>query len=390
MNAVLTIAAKDIRQRLRDRSVFIIAILAPLALAFVFNLVFGGVLGGNVQLSVGVVDADEGPVSDGFAGLVDSLEAAGLLDPTSYPDAAAARAAVDDEDVGAAFVLPEGLSARVRSGQSATMEVIGNVDASTTAAIASAIAERFAASVRIGALSAATALGAGVLAPDELEAAAAEAGMAPPPVAVTAVETDTRQLTGSTYYSAGLAIFFIFFIAGLAITSMLGERSGGTLPRLIAAPIPRYAVLAGKALASILVSLGAMAVLVIGTTLLIGADWGNPFGVAILVVCAVLAVTAIMNAIGSFARSAEQGANLQSVVGIVMAMLGGSFIPISLGNPVLAAVARLTPNAWFLDGLAELQAGNVADVLPYAGVLLLMAVVWTAIGLPFMRRAVAA
>ena len=42
MRQLWTMTASDLRQRVRDRSVIIFALIVPLALMFVFNLVFGG------------------------------------------------------------------------------------------------------------------------------------------------------------------------------------------------------------------------------------------------------------------------------------------------------------------------------------------------------------
>ncbi len=42
MGQLLTMTASDLRQRIRDRSVIIFALVVPLALMYVFNLVFGG------------------------------------------------------------------------------------------------------------------------------------------------------------------------------------------------------------------------------------------------------------------------------------------------------------------------------------------------------------
>ena len=41
MWATLLIAWKDLRQRTRDRSAFVIAFVVPLALAFIFSLILG-------------------------------------------------------------------------------------------------------------------------------------------------------------------------------------------------------------------------------------------------------------------------------------------------------------------------------------------------------------
>ena len=42
MGAATRIAGKDLKLRVRDRSAFIMGIVTPLALAYIFHLVFGG------------------------------------------------------------------------------------------------------------------------------------------------------------------------------------------------------------------------------------------------------------------------------------------------------------------------------------------------------------
>lgn len=390
MGVVLIVAAKDLAQRARDRSIFIIGIVAPLALAFIFNLVFGGGLsdvGENITLDMGVVDADRGPISDAFVGILSEIESDGLIDLTTYDDEAAARAAVDGGDVGAVFVLDAGLSDDIQAGSDGVIEVVGDVDAPTTTQIASAIAEQFAVGVRRGTAGALASSLAGVIGPEDIAAAAAEATTAEPALRIGAVPAATRQLDASTYFVAGLSVFFLFFIAGLAVTSMLDERREGTLARLLAAPISPGSVVAGKSLTSVVIGLVAMTVLVIASTFLMGATWGPLPGVALLVSAVVLAVIAIMTSVGALAKTPEQAGNLQSIVAVTMAMLGGTFVPIS-GGGFLERLSLITPNAWFLRGLGDMAGGDVSDAVPAAIVLLGMAVVGGGLGLLLIRRTV--
>lgn len=390
MRSMLTIATKDLAQRARDRSIFIIGIVAPLALAAVFNLVFGGGIndvGQNITFDMGVVDDDPGPLSDVFTEILTSIESDGLIDLSTYPDEATARAAVEDGDVGAVFLLDSSLSADVTSGADATIEVVGNVDASTTTQIASSIAEQFAIGVRRGNAGAVAALLAGTITPDQVEAAATEAAAATPALMLGDIPAATRQLDASTYFVAGLSIFFLFFIAGMAVTSLLDERRNGTLARLLAAPITPASIVAGKSLTSVIVGMVAMTILVIASTLLMGADWGPVPGVAMLVVAAVLAVIAIMSAVGSLARTAEQAGNLQSIVAVTLGMLGGTFVQIS-SDGLLGTLSLITPNAWFVRGLGDMVGGGSADALPAAAVLLGMAAVAGLAALALVRRTV--
>src|SRR5687767_77332 len=99
---------KDLRIQLRNRSVVILGFVAPLTLAFLLNLVFGGTdePDAPVTFDVGVVDLDGGPVATQFVRLLDGIAASGLFDLRHLPDELAARAAVDDGDLSAVWVIP--------------------------------------------------------------------------------------------------------------------------------------------------------------------------------------------------------------------------------------------------------------------------------------------
>ncbi len=383
MRHAWTIAKNDLALRARDRSIFIIGLAAPLALAFIFNLVFGAGIsdvGETITFDVGVANLDGGPIGEAFAGVLDSIASGGLLNVTVFDSADAARTAADEGDVGASFILPAGLSDSILGGADATIEVVGNIDAPTTTQVASSIADQFGLGVRTANLSVATAMATGVLSPQDAIAAAGETGTAPAAIEIGTVEAATRQIDSATYFVAGLSIFFLFFIAGMAVTSMLEERREGTLMRLLAAPINRKSITFGKSIASVLIGLVSMTVLVVTSTLIMGAEWGAPIGVALLVAGAVLAVVALMTFAGAFAKTAEQAGNLQSIVAVTMGMLGGTFFPITQEG-FLGKLSLMTPNAWFMRGLGELAGGGISAALPAFFVLVGIAAVAGTIGL---------
>lgn len=387
MGAAWRIAAKDIRLRARDRSLFIIAFVAPLLLSFIFDTVFGD-FGEDetITFDVGIVDLDGGSVAAGFVAMFEGVEQAGFFDLSRLDDEAAARDAVDDGDVDAAVVLPQGLSDAVQHGASTRVDVIGDIDNELVASIVSSVAQSYATAVDTGGLAAAVAVAGGVVDPGRAGDVAAEVAMAGPLATLVdhAVESEVLDLT--TQMVAGLSLFFVFFIAGLSVTGVLEERDHGTLRRLLAAPVPRWSILTGKALAAILIGIVALWLLMGASTFLMGANWGNPIGAALLAVAAVLAAAGIMALVGGLAETAEQAGNLQSIVAVTLAMLGGSFVPIDPGSgSLLTELSLLTPNAWYLRGLGKLGAGGVADALPAIGVLLAFAVV-TGTGAALLAR----
>ena len=75
VKAAFVIAAKDIKQRLRDRSAYIVGILAPLVLAAIFSFVFNPIEEFEFSANYLVVDEDGGPVARLFVeeGLVTEL-----------------------------------------------------------------------------------------------------------------------------------------------------------------------------------------------------------------------------------------------------------------------------------------------------------------------------
>jgi ABC-2 type transport system permease protein len=206
------------------------------------------------------------------------------------------------------------------------------------------------------------------------------------PVAVRDVSAATKELDQKSFFSAGMAVFFLFFTVQFGVTSLLEERSDGTLARLLAAPIGEGSILGGKLITSFLLGLISMAVLVAATSALFGASWGDPLGVAVLVVAAILSAIGIMALIATFAKSAEQASNSQSVVAVVLGLLGGTFFPISQAPGVLSKLTFLAPQAWFLRGLGDLRGGGISVVWIPALAMLGFAVVTGGIALARLRH----
>jgi len=130
----------------------------------------------------------------------------------------------------------------------------------------------------------------------------------------------------------------------------------------------------------------SMVVLVIATSALFGATWGNPVGVLLLIAAATLAATGIMALIATFAKNAEQAGNWQSVVAVILGLLGGTFFPVSQAPGILANLTFIAPQAWFLRGLGDLRAGSLSVIWTPIGALLAFAVVTGAVAMSRLRR----
>jgi linearmycin/streptolysin S transport system permease protein len=361
MRASFIIAAKDLSQRIRDKSAILLGIVAPLGLALIFSLIIPDTSGSSFDVNVGVVDNDGGEISAVFINdVLRAVEDEGLLTVTHYDSAEAARLDVDNSTLSSAYIFPAGFTAALEVGGSATVELVGNVDASISTQIAKAVLDSYLAEVDAVGLAVGTAMLSGATDAGSIVDQATQSSAA---VVLTDVAADDLEMDATTFFSAGMAVFFLFFTVQFGVSSLLEERMLGTLPRLLGAPISRWSVLGGKAITSFALGLISMIVLAIGTTLLIGAEWGNPLGVLILMVCGVMSALGIMALVAVVAKTPEQAANYQAIVAVALGMLGGTFFPLSQGPRILALFSKLTPHAWFLQGLGDLSAGRSFGVI---------------------------
>jgi ABC-2 type transport system permease protein len=367
VNAAYRIAVKDLRQRLRDRSAVMVAVVLPLALAFIYSTLFGTAAAPRV-FGYGVVDLDRGDVARVFVtDLLGEIERDGLITVRSLGTIAEAERMTAEGVIDAVFVLPVGFSEAVRGQTPATIDVIGSVDSPTGTDIARSIARSFTADLNGVRLSVVAAIveDHDAATPDQLAALAQRAVQAAHPLRLVDSSTATKVLPLKLYFAAGMAVFFLFFTVQFGVASLLDERAEGTLARLLAAPIRPVAVLAGKMAASVAVGLISMAVLVAATTALMRISWGDPVGVALLVVAGVLAATGVTSLVASLARTPDQAGSWLAVVSVLLGLLGGAFFPLAQVGGLAATVSLATPHAWFLRGLGELAAGGgPASVLP--------------------------
>jgi ABC-2 type transport system permease protein len=385
MRAALVIAAKDLRERIRDRSAIVLAVIAPFGLAAIFSLLLPT---GNetFRADYAFVDLDDSAPSAAFlSGPLAAIEEAGIAGVVVVEDEEAARAAIEDGEADAAAIIPAGFGEAVQAGRATGMRVIGDTSSGLATEILRSLATGYVAELEAIRLSVATVLADQEGPPDPavVEDLAARAVDAQSPVALVDAEAELRRMAPATFFPASMAIFFLFFTAQFGVLSLLAERRQGTLPRLVAAPIPPWTIVAGKAIGSFILGVVAMAVIVIASSLLLSAEWGNPIGVGALIVAAVLAAMGITAMITTLGRTEEQAGGWNAIVAVTLGILGGSFFDLSQAPELLSRLSFLTPHAWFLQGLDELAApsATLADLALPIGALMAFALVTGGIGL---------
>jgi len=180
-----------------------------------------------------------------------------------------------------------------------------------------------------------------------------------------------------------ITVMFIFFIVGGAAASLLTERETGTLRRLLAAPIPRGAIIAGKMLAYVLlVCLQVVVLFGVGNIVFDLPLGESPVGLVLLTLIVALVATAMGMLVAGLAKTSKQANDVGMVLGFVLAGIGGCMhqgsAPITRSEGFMAVLAKLTPHAHAIEGYYRLMAenGTFMDVLPQMGILLAMAIVF--------------
>jgi ABC-2 type transport system permease protein len=191
------------------------------------------------------------------------------------------------------------------------------------------------------------------------------------------VDYDPRANT-----SAGQLITWVF-IPLLGISGLFAyERQQGTLRRVLTTPTSKATFLFGTITGQVVMALIQMTLLILFGRFAFGLHWGNPFALALILVCSALAAAAIGTTMGTFIKTEGQASGLSVMLGMVMAMMGGCWYPIELFPTVVQNIVKILPTTWAMQGLLDLvlRGGGLVDILPEAGVLLAFAAVFFSIG----------
>ena len=391
LSAALTITARIIRQRVRDRSAILFAVVTPLGLALAFALLIPNQFS-SFHTSFVVVDQDGGQLATTLVDdVLGHLQTAGVADIRRVDSPAEATAAVKAGTAGAGILIPAGFTSAVMAGRPTQIAILSGafpVSVEIARSSIGAFASDVGAAQLIIATTATTVGPADATTIRQAQAAVHE----PSPIAIVDSQTDTLQADLATFYGAAMAIMFVFFATQYGALAILADRAVGTLNRLLAAPITPAAIILGSSLAGFVLGIVSMTILVVATSLFVHASWGPPALVAILLVAAVVAAMGISTLLATLARNPRQAGGLNAIVAISMSAIGGVFIPLNQAPAVLTTVSQITPHAWFLRGVNTLAGPNpgLIDIAQPVIVLLLMGMVTGGIGLARARQSLVA
>lgn len=392
---VLDIAAKDLRQILRDWKSALFLLVMPVLFTVFFGLVFSPRSRGASQdaprLPVGVISQDpDGLMSDSLEVLMQQSEVIRpiLLEGVSLDRAGAL---VEQGEIVAVVRVPPGYSQALGADRPASLDVIANqqLPAGRTALTAlDMVTGRLYGAVESAHL-AVESYQARIGFKDDAARRMyfqesfqrAVAAWREPPLAVY-VEQGTGQaagssqggtITGFTQSSAGMIVQFAVF--GLITSAMLLvlERKNRCLQRLLTTPISRAAIIGGHVLAMFLVVFAQEAILVSLGQLAFGVNYmRQPLAILIMSLALAFWAASLGLLIGAVARKEDQVIVLCLIAMLVFSAMGGAWFPLDVAGKAFSTVGHLLPSAWAMDGFQNivLRGLNLNAVLLPAGIVL--------------------
>ncbi|TYS21301.1 ABC transporter permease [Bacillus subtilis] len=366
MKKSIWIAWKDVKIRITDRKGFMMLILMPLILTCILGAALGSVVDGGSQIDdikVGYVQSGQSDAANMFK--TDVLKKMKSIKVTQASSEEEMKKLLDEKKIDVGIVIPSHWEA----GKTSAF-VYADPDQTLKSSIIETAAASFidqykavkeAASASMDYVSKTAAVKQGKLDPAHfaenlVKALEKETGNK---LTIAEKSVGSKAVTSFQYYSAAMLCMFMLFHMTVGAKSFLQEKDTETLARMLMTPVQKYAILFGKWLGTYLFAIIQFFIFLIVTINVFGVDWGdNLLFVSVLGLSYAAAVSGISMLLAS-CISDMKSADAIGGFGIqLLAVLGGSMLPLYQFPDFLQSVSKAVPNRWALDGFLSLMEGG--------------------------------
>jgi ABC-2 type transport system permease protein len=379
---ILSIARNALRRLFRDRSNIFFVFVLPIALV----LLIGASFGGGFTPTVGVTaSADDALAEQLVSELTDLYQ---IRDYDSREDL---LLAVERGWVEAGIEIPTGFTRSVTAGDRPEIGYLSQPDSSgqgVQTAVAATL-ERILAPITAASIVAETQ----GMPLEQAEAIIAGVADSVPPVEVETRTTGDALFPNLGQFDLGASsqlVLFMFLTGLTGSAALIQSRQLGVTRRMLSSPSSTRTILAGEALGRLGVTLFQGVYIVVVTLIVFRVNWGDPLGAAAIMLMfgAVGAAAAML--LGSVFSNDQQAGGISVVLGLGLAALGGSMVPVEIFSSTMQSISKATPHYWANDAFAELvrREGTVVDILPQLGVLATFAIVMLALATWRLQRVI--
>ena len=177
------------------------------------------------------------------------------------------------------------------------------------------------------------------------------------------VITKSRSDVIYEYLVPSYTVMFVFFIVNLMARSLLGERDSGTLTRLLIGPVTRTAMMVGKTIPFLVISLVQTLLLLVAGKFLFQMSWGEfPWMLVPVIVSTSLAATALGLLVATAVRTDSQVTAYSTFLVLIMAGMSGCLMPRSWQPELMQQLGLVTPQAWALIAYEHLLGRDVPNL----------------------------
>lgn len=170
---------------------------------------------------------------------------------------------------------------------------------------------------------------------------------------------------------AAWTLFAMFFIVVPLSVNMVKEKNQGTYVRLLTSPVSHLVFLGGKIITYLIICLLQFYVMLfIGKFIfpyfgLIALEWTNLGLLTIVALFCGLAAIGFGVLLGTYAETQEQSAPFGATSVIILAALGGVWVPVFAMPDIMQGFAKISPMNWGLNAFYDvlLRQGGLSDVL---------------------------
>jgi ABC-2 type transport system permease protein len=185
-------------------------------------------------------------------------------------------------------------------------------------------------------------------------------------------------------------VWGILACAATFATTIVVERTRGTLPRLLVAPISDWQFLAGKALACLLTTAAVLALMLL-LAIVLGVQPDSWPLLLVAALCVAIGMVGLMMLMSVLGKTEQAVAGVSWAAIIVLCMFGGGMIPQAFMPGWMRPLSAISPVGWAIRALdgALWRGFSPAEMLAPCAALIAIGVGGFGIGLAVFRLRVA-
>jgi ABC-2 type transport system permease protein len=326
---ILAVMLKDLRLVLRDRTAFASLLAVPIVVIMVVAATNSG--DSTKTILFPVVNEDQGPVANALIKVFSEH-----LDVRQVDRATAQQLVAVSNKAPAALILPRGMSKRYLTDKPTTMELL--TDPAEWESLA-AIKVIFLLADR-------------------------EAATLGDPFSQELLHLNERSITsqrlsfsGLDQHLPGFSLMFVLLTMVFTVSiSLREEEVWGTSLRLSVAPMPQWAVLAGKLLARIIIGIAQLVVLLLFAHFFYGLRLGrSPLALLVVAAVVVFSMACFSVIVAGLVRTREQAIPVGMSVVFLLAALGGLWWPFFHQPLWMQAIGRGAMTTWSMFAVQDVM-----------------------------------